>query len=298
MIKRALKSVGYILLLLFVYFLFQQCFVFVAVGVAMLYAACKGYVSVDGFADLCSGAQLLAFPGLNGLYTQAMAAALFLSTVAMLLFLYFIRGYRLSLKIFDSISLKPLLYSTMLVLSSMFALNVFVQWLGLEDNSSELIDGLTRNVLGVVTVSLLAPLLEEVLFRGAIQGYMMRRYNPWVGIVSAALVFGIFHFNPVQSAYAVLIGLVFGWIYYRTGSLLSVVVGHVLNNSMATVAMFLFPDDEALQASDAALLSGGQMMSEIIFFLFFVLLSVHFALKLHRSLPPVPSPWRDVSDAV
>jgi membrane protease YdiL (CAAX protease family) len=186
----------------------------------------------------------------------------------------------------------------MLVLSSMFALNIFVQWFGLEDKTGVFLGDVAHNILGVITIALVAPLLEEVLFRGAIQGYIMRRYNPWTGIVCAALIFGIIHMNPVQTVYAALIGVIFGWIYYRTGSLLSVVAGHVLNNSMAALTLFFFPESNALPVPEGVIPPEAQIVSEVMAFLFFAALSVYFAVKLHRAHPPVPSPWRDVTDAV
>ena len=222
---------------------------------------------------------------------------LFVSSVAMLFFLYFVKGYRLKLGIFKSMSCKSLFLSTMLVLSSMFALNIFVQWLGLDDNMEVLFGDIAHNILGVITISLIAPLLEEVLFRGAIQGYMMRYYNPWTAIVCAALIFGVTHMNPVQTVYAALIGVIFGWIYYRTGSLLSVIVGHVLNNSMAAVTLLFFPESKTLPMPEG-LSSEAQVASEVVAFLLFAALSVYFAVKLHRAQPPVPSPWRDASNAV
>ncbi|MBR4848106.1 MAG: CPBP family intramembrane metalloprotease [Bacteroidaceae bacterium] len=298
MVKSALKTAGYILLLILAYMAFQACFTFAAVLLATAYACVKGYVSLDSFTGLAEYDKLLITPATMNIYIWAMAAGLFFSALAMIFFLYFIKGYRLKMNLFRSMPAKSLFYSTMLVLSSMFALNIFVQWLGLEDNLSAEFGELSRNVLGVITISLLAPLLEEALFRGAIQGYLMRRYNPWTGIVCAALVFGIFHLNPVQSVYAALIGVIFGWIYYRTGSLLSVIVGHVLNNSLAAVIMLLFPEQETLPVLDAAMSPSAQVVSEVFGFIFFAVLSIYFAMRLHRVHPPVPSPWRDVTNAV
>ena len=129
------------------------------------------------------------------------------------------------------------------------------------------------------------PEICEVLYSGASgntlfeQGYIMRKTGkPWLSILLASLVFGIFHMNPVQIAYASMLGVVLGWIYYRTGSLLSVIVGHVLNNSMATIVM--------LTLSDVDVSAAQSVSSEIFSFVFFALLSLFFAWKLNRSLPP------------
>jgi membrane protease YdiL (CAAX protease family) len=179
----------------------------------------------------------------------------------------------------------------------MFALNIFVQWFNLNDNLADQFDGLVHNVVGAFTVSVLAPLLEEAMFRGAMQGYMMRRFNPWVGIVVAALVFGLFHMNPVQIMYATLLGIVFGWIYYRTRSLMSVIVGHVLNNSMATAVMLLFPASEMEQVS-AVQPASVELGFEVMTFMGFVALSLLLAIKLHRMLPPVSRQWSDACDKI
>lgn len=290
--KKALRAAGYVLVLMLSYVVFQGFFTFMTMLVAMLYAAVKGHVSVESIGELDNFEALLSSSA-NGAYIWAMAIGLFLSTISMLLFIHLIKGYRVKQSIFCSISSNSLFLSTMLVFSSMFALNIFVQWFNLEDMLATEFEGLTHNVVGVITISLLAPLLEEVLFRGAIQGYLMRRYKPWVAIFVAALVFGVFHWNPVQVLYATLLGVVFGWIYYRTGSLLSVIVGHVLNNTIATVAMLLFGNEEITPLPEGLVSPSAEMVSEIATFLFFAVLSVYFAARLHRSLPPVSSPWVD-----
>ena len=298
MAKKIFRTAAYILLLIFAYMAFQVCFTFISMTVGVVYADLKGILSVDSLAQLAEYETLLSLPEANNIYIWSMSIGLFLSALAMLLFLYMIKGYRIRLNLLSSMSSRSLLYSTLLVFSSMFALNIFVQWFGLEDKLTDELGGIAHNVLGVITISLVAPLLEEVLFRGAIQGYMMRRYNPWVAIVSAALVFGVFHLNPVQTLYATLIGIVFGWIYYRTGSLLSVIVGHVLNNSMASVALLFLPESEALPMPAGVISPEAQVVSESVVFLFFATLSVYFAVKLHRAQPPVLSPWHDVTDSV
>jgi membrane protease YdiL (CAAX protease family) len=222
--------------------------------------------------------------------------ALVMSALAMLLFLHLTRLFRLRKGIFTSIRIKPLLLSTGLVYSSIFVLNIFVMWFPLEDHLETQFEGLSHNLLGVFSISILAPLLEEVLFRGAIQGYLMRHFKkPWVAIIISALIFGIYHMNPVQVVYATLLGIVLGWIYYRTGNLLSVIVGHILNNSMATFSMLFLSD---AMDSDVAVSDG--IINEIISGVHFgglMALSIFLAIKLHRSLPAVPKPWHE-SDEV
>ena len=85
----------------------------------------------------------------------------------------------------------------------------------------------------VFTAIVLAPILEEMLFRGVIQGAVTRRKGPFAGVLISALIFGIIHLNPVQVVNAFFVGLVLGYVYHRTCTLWSVIVLHMLNNSFS-----------------------------------------------------------------
>ena len=67
-------------------------------------------------------------------------------------------------------------------------------------------------------------------------------HKAWVAIIASALIFGVVHGNPAQIPFAFLLGVMFGWLYYRTRSLLPGIIGHVLNNSIAAVNMILYGD--------------------------------------------------------
>ena len=91
--KKALRAAGYILVLMLSYVVFQGFFTFMAMLVAMLYAAVKGYVSVESIGELDNFEALLSSSA-NGAYIWAMAIGLFLSTISMLFFLYIINTIR------------------------------------------------------------------------------------------------------------------------------------------------------------------------------------------------------------
>lgn len=80
------------------------------------------------------------------------------------------------------------------------------------------------------TSIVIAPILEESLFRGILQDALMRKYGVFVGILIASAVFGIVHIIPQQVVNAFMIGIVLGYIYYRTGALLPVILIHCINN--------------------------------------------------------------------
>ncbi len=215
-----------------------------------------------------------------------LSAALFLSALLMLWHLFAFGYVKVTSRSFAELSLSLLAKTTLLIFGSMYLFNVLMEWLPLPDLMEQTFMAMTDEPLGVLSMALLAPLVEELMFRGAIQGYLLHRCSrPWVAIVVSALVFGIIHMNPQQVVYATSLGIVFGWIYYRTRSLLPVIVGHVLNNSVAVVAMWLWgTEDMEVIASDDKLL----MIPSL---LLLVALLVPLALNINRSLPPVPSPW-------
>ncbi len=274
--KRVLRVIETIVFLLVLYYLLQVLLLSASMTIAVL----VGGLPPESLQFMEDTQFLEENPAVAAYIVNGQAIGLFLSALIMLLFIHFTGFYRLRLQHLRSLAPRPFLFSTLVVFFSMFVLNIFVQWFPLEDNLSDVFSGLSNNVLGILTLAVLAPLLEEVLFRGAIQGMLMRFFGrPWPAIIVAALIFGVFHMNPVQIVYATLLGIIFGWIYYRTGSLLSVIVGHVLNNSLAVVTTLLYSSAEEEAVADS--------FFGIVNFLVFAFLSIFFAVKLHRSLPPV-----------
>lgn len=83
------------------------------------------------------------------------------------------------------------------------------------------------------TSIVIAPIMEEILFRGILQEALMRKYGVFVGILIASAVFGIVHIIPQQVVNAFMIGIVLGYIYYRTGALLPVILIHCINNAIS-----------------------------------------------------------------
>ena len=275
--NRGLRLVATIAGLLAVYYVLQVLFLTLATTLVVNMASNAGDIPPEAIDFISNAKYLNDHPEVQDCLTNARALATLFSTVSMLLFIHFAGYYKLRRGLWRSLAPKPLFTSTLLVFSSIFALNIFVQWFPLEDNLDDVFDSLSHNALGVLGLAVLAPLLEEVLFRGAIQGALMRFFDrPWPAIIVAALVFGIIHWNPVQTVYATLFGIVLGWIYYRTGSLMSVIVGHVLNNTFAVITTLLgnSAEDEAV-AGSAPNVTG---------FILFAALSVYLAIKLNKEM--------------
>lgn len=82
-----------------------------------------------------------------------------------------------------------------------------------------------------------APIVEELLYRGAIFAGLLAHYTRNRAIFWSAFLFGVGHLNPWQFPPALLYGLVFAWWYFRTGSLWPALFGHALNNLIGVTTL-------------------------------------------------------------
>lgn len=85
---------------------------------------------------------------------------------------------------------------------------------------------------GIVRVVVLAPIVEELIFRGVIFSGFQKNFRPFWAVVLSALLFALFHLNPWQLGPTFLLGLLLGFIRLRTGSLLAAIFTHALHNGM------------------------------------------------------------------
>ncbi len=90
------------------------------------------------------------------------------------------------------------------------------------------------NPLKIIVVVILAPVLEELVFRKQIID-RCARYGEKTAILFSALTFGLFHMNLFQFFYAFGLGLVFAYVYIRTRRLRYPVIMHMIINFMGSV---------------------------------------------------------------
>ncbi|WP_432714259.1 CPBP family intramembrane glutamic endopeptidase [Pedobacter sp.] len=77
---------------------------------------------------------------------------------------------------------------------------------------------------------LLAPLFEELIFRGTILKGFLTKYTPAISIILSGVLFCAIHIQPVQLFGALFFGILSGWIYYKTESLGLCILLHFLSN--------------------------------------------------------------------
>ena len=99
----------------------------------------------------------------------------------------------------------------------------------------------SAGMISLITLVVVAPVTEELLFRGTILRGFLGRYGARKAIILSALIFCFIHLNPYQFFSAFVLGLALGWIFARTGSLWPCLVGHGLYNAHGFLIAALLP---------------------------------------------------------
>ena len=82
---------------------------------------------------------------------------------------------------------------------------------------------------------LVAPVVEELAFRGLLQTALVPRIGRWPAIVATAAVFAAWHVRPGDLVGAFVWGLPVGWLAWRSGSVVWGIAVHVVNNAIAVL---------------------------------------------------------------
>jgi len=103
-----------------------------------------------------------------------------------------------------------------------------------EQDVDQLFDSRVVLPLTAVATIIVAPLAEELFFRGFVFAGFIRYVGANGAMAASGLLFALFHVSDAQSAFLVppfaVIGVLFAWLYYRTGSLWASVLSHFLFN--------------------------------------------------------------------
>ena len=95
------------------------------------------------------------------------------------------------------------------------------------------------NAFGTFMIAVIAaPVVEEILFRGIVLR-SIRKFSPvWASILISSVLFGVYHLNIVQAAYATLMGIAAGILYEKKRNLLFPILVHFANNLITMLQGF------------------------------------------------------------
>jgi membrane protease YdiL (CAAX protease family) len=130
-------------------------------------------------------------------------------------------------------------------ITAMFTVNIILNlipfpesWQEMLNENSDMISS-SSMLMQIVCVGLIGPIAEEVIFRGLMLKALRRSMHPWVAIVLSSIVFGVVHGNPIGIIYATGMGILMGWLYHRTGSIVACSLFHMVYNLMSLFAIYI-----------------------------------------------------------
>jgi uncharacterized protein len=104
---------------------------------------------------------------------------------------------------------------------------------------------ITRTIpLFAIIPAVIAPILEELIFRKIIFGSLYKRTNFFLAALLSAFIFGIIHGEPEHILIYASMGFVFAFLYVKTESILVPIIVHMTLNSISVIVQFsLTPED-------------------------------------------------------
>ena len=150
-------------------------------------------------------------------------------------------------------TIKPLLLPLLLTTAGSVILatevnNILVHTFPMSQSELEMfIEMVSGGAISVITLCVIAPFVEEMLFRGLFLRGFLFNYSPARSIVLASLLFGLAHLNVYQFVVASILGLLSGWLYVATRSLWPAILEHAIYN--AGVMLYYAQSDQDLMAA-------------------------------------------------
>ena len=125
--------------------------------------------------------------------------------------------------------------TVILAASSSVGFNILIILTGLMETSEVYQDVAEQQFgivfgLGAILFGLIAPLAEEIVFRGLVFNRMRRYYSPAAAIIVSGVLFGVYHGNIVQGVYGCCMGILLAYTYERMHSFLIPCLFHAVSN--------------------------------------------------------------------
>lgn len=205
----------------------------------------------------------------NILYINLIAYVIFFITIAII---YYIHGKKITVDISLINTNKNTLLLTVFLGVSILCINI--GFLGIL-NSSTFFSNILENFNSIINIliirglpetiliiGIITPIAEELLFRGLVYNTLLKSFPILPTIFIQAFLFGICHGNIIQCIYTTFLGIVFGYLIYKTKSLYSSIIAHISNNLTAIIVFNFLPKN----------------INSILTYVLFIILGISFTL--------------------
>lgn len=231
--KNILKSILQAVLYISTFIIIQTTFQLLSI---LIYSFLKGI----SFSVIAAGLS-------NGKFSEVLIISNLLFSIAAILLFVKLKWTPISRTYLQSKPWGVFFWAAMLSIGFILPAEFIYERIQLEmsDNMVELFSGIMKQPLGYLILGILAPITEEIVFRGALLRVLLETFGHqkrWIAIVISALIFAVIHGNVAQGTHAFIGGIALGWLYMRTRSVLPGIVLHWVNNSIAYITFNLLPD--------------------------------------------------------
>ena len=157
---------------------------------------------------------------------------------------------------------------------------------GMSEEAASLVsmsDDVFLNILTLLYVVIIAPVTEEFIIRGVVMN-SLAPVNRKFALIASALLFGIMHGNFNQMFNGFLLGLIFGYIALKSGSIVPAIIAHMISNANAMLCSYVYDYKVAVSAG-----SETAFILEMVHFavlLVIGIIALVFLLKKHGKIKP------------
>lgn len=199
------------------------------------------FLSIQGVMSLPMGIIMKYKPEWMAM---AMGLTLVASGVVMIWFAHILNFYNAKNIFRNNISIPLVALGAIIPLIGGVVGNILNESLNPPNLLEQQFTDMSSNAIGILSIALIGPIAEEVVFRGFVCRSLLKSGVPTgLTIVISAIIFGVIHFNPAQIMFAFIMGLFLGYIYCRTGNLVIPIIAHVVNNSISAAMMAIYGEE-------------------------------------------------------
>ena len=135
----------------------------------------------------------------------------------------------------------------MAYIAQIIAVNIEIHVFGIKttsENTAVLMDIIRMAPIFVIIPTIIAPILEEIVFRKVIFGAIYKRTNFFIGAAASSLIFALIHGEPKHLLIYASMGFVFAFVYVKTKRIIVPIIVHMAMNTITVIMQYSFtPED-------------------------------------------------------